>query len=87
LLRAQACYRPNANNSRHRINPKVGTTAASAASAGYARSYGKLLVEDPDWDALRKDSRFIALQKKVQKIDAAGSPKEGDIDGDILDAD
>lgn len=49
--------------------------------------YPKLLAEDEDWDALRGDARFKAFVAKAQKADKAHSPKEGDDDADIPDAD
>ena len=49
--------------------------------------YPNLLIEDADWNALREDARFKVLLQKVRKADAAGSPKTGDEDGDIPDAD
>jgi arylsulfatase A-like enzyme/Tfp pilus assembly protein PilF len=56
-------------------------------SIGHGMVYAKLMNEDNDWDALRADPRFKNLLKKVEKIDAAHSPKEGDEDADIPDAD
>ena len=49
--------------------------------------YANLLETDEDWDGLRKDQRYIRLLAKVVKADKAGSPKEGDEEGDVPDAD
>jgi arylsulfatase A-like enzyme/Tfp pilus assembly protein PilF len=57
------------------------------ASITHGMVYVKLMKEDNDWDALRTDGRFKKLLQKVTKIDAAGSAKAGDEDGDIPDAD
>ncbi|MDR3389558.1 MAG: sulfatase-like hydrolase/transferase [Rudaea sp.] len=56
-------------------------------SIAHGMVYAKLMTEDSDWDALRTDPRFKQLLQKVKKVDAAGSSKEGDEDGDIPDAD
>ncbi|HZP66608.1 MAG TPA: sulfatase-like hydrolase/transferase [Rudaea sp.] len=56
-------------------------------AVGHGMLYPKLLDEDEDWDGLRKDQRFIALLAKVEKADKAHTPKEGDEDGEIPDAD
>ncbi len=49
--------------------------------------YPNLLEKDEDWDALRKDQRYVQSLAKIKKADKAGSPKEGDEEGDVPDAD
>jgi arylsulfatase A-like enzyme/Flp pilus assembly protein TadD len=49
--------------------------------------HANLLGSDEDWDELRSDPRFVRLLAKVEKADKAGSPKEGDEEGDIPDVD
>ncbi len=49
--------------------------------------YARLLQSDEDWNSLRQDPRFRQLAAKVQKADKSDAAKEGDEDGDIIDAD
>lgn len=94
LLRKATALHPRSWIPRYNLaclQAKQGQAQEALASLGEAIDHGMvyadLLVEDTDWDALRASPQFKQLLQKVRKIDAAGSPKEGDEDGDIPDAD
>ncbi len=57
------------------------------AAMEHGMQYPKLLAEDEDWNGLRADSQYVQILAKLQKADKAGSPKEGDEDGEVPDAD
>ena len=61
--------------------------AALDDAVAHGMLYPNLLERDEDWDALRKDKRFAAVTAKIAKAGKAATPKAGDEDPDIPDAD
>ena len=49
--------------------------------------YERVVNSDEDWNALRTDPRFVKVLAKIRQSDKSESPKVGDEDGDIEDAD
>ena len=94
LLRKAMALHPKSWIPRYNLaclQARQGQAQAAFATLGesidHGMVYASLLVEDPDWDGLRASPEFQQLLQRVRKIDAAGSPKTGDEDGDIPDAD
>lgn len=83
LLKQAMAQKPNSWISRYNLACLYATQGRSDEALkgldeaiDHGMRYSKLLVEDDDWDALRKDPRFARLEQKAKKAEAAPHPPD-----------